>query len=174
MGLAGTRRHFNICLSVRKSVCVRVCVCACVALNKWPMTHNKNYYEWTRTRKTHWPPFALPTFTLLPSSVGIWHVRRQLVVSGYQIEGRRKSGVYGGGDVTNDCYWHPLGTGRPRLDSQELELGFVPQRARASRFNWDLQMKSKENEKYLHACEVLWTSLWGPNILIVLPSIVGE
>lgn len=32
------------------------------------------------------------------------------------------------GDVTNDCYWHPLGTGRPRLDSQELELGFVPQR----------------------------------------------
>lgn len=38
-------------------------------------------------------------------------------------------------DVTNDCNWHPLGTGRPRLDSQELELGFVPQRARASRFN---------------------------------------
>lgn len=39
------------------------------------------------------------------------------------------------GDVTNDCYWHPLGTGQPRLDSQELELGFVPERARASRFN---------------------------------------
>lgn len=37
MGLAGTRRLFNIC------ACVRLCVC--VALNKWPMTHNKNYYE---------------------------------------------------------------------------------------------------------------------------------
>lgn len=40
--------------------CAYVCVCA--ALNKWPMTHNKNYYEWTRTRKTHW---AAPSLCLL-------------------------------------------------------------------------------------------------------------
>lgn len=46
-------------LNLQANVWVLVCVCVCAALNKWPMTHNKNYYEWTRTRKTHWAASSL-------------------------------------------------------------------------------------------------------------------
>lgn len=163
--------------------CALECLRVCVALNKWPMTHNKNYYEWTRTRKIHWPPLCTPHSPCSPALERMNLACKEAASRiGVSDERSQDEGVRWG-CVTNDCYWPewfapfgnwPDSTRRNCIGLCATESTCIKIQLRLTnkkQAKWKIFLLYYEYTHVPCVCEILYTSVWGPKIF---PSIVEE